>query len=517
VHFAIASDDGAFIMVLMVLDGWLQVLACGSTCTPGIVQEYSFNSVRIFDEGFVDCMAFSCPQATVHLNHWETRRLGTAPYEEIRKQLSAEKRQTAPPSTLCCDNYTKRVLINAQTGDLVVDDVIVGLRTCGGPCDHHDIPFRATTYSGLAFFEAQIIRKGGAKQTLRPRPSVEDNSVVLSLLFEPPLTADDYATLMVRRSAEGAAFLSKEAQDQWIRSLQRDEPDIEKPGDELLQYTVSLFCRSFTFAVEFELPEGTRAEDYFEEDFRPIVRRVSNSKLQDATHEAESGLLSLTRSSLFPVASSRQTAQPILHVIDPLLSYRYGITWKLPSCEPMRQRDRILEYRRLIMTLEHDRHRRDLADAFLQELSRRFADNEQVSGLVAGLYGSDGQGFLVRLADANAEHWGLPQRGRWGRGILGKTYQRGVASLASRAMSPPRDSVIQAPEDLGEMAQHLLTYPLNMPGIDGWPIGVVALGGSDAASKLGQALAAKGKRFKDFCELVEKTWREHAAGILGVT
>lgn len=77
---------------------WLQVISCGSTATPGITGDYAFNSVQIHKTGVVDCVSYYTHHNTLHATEkWNTRRLHTAPYSEVRQKLRA-RQQSLPGS-----------------------------------------------------------------------------------------------------------------------------------------------------------------------------------------------------------------------------------------------------------------------------------------------------------------------------------------------------------------------------------------------------------------------------------
>jgi hypothetical protein len=495
------------------LDGWLEVLACGSTCVPGIDSNFSFNSLHVFDDGFADCVSYSCRSATP-LNVWRADQLGTAPYEEARKQLRTRQEEESLPSDLWCESCTKDVHVNVQTGDLLIDDTIVGLRANGGVCDHLVLPFKAAHFAGLGPIEAFVIPKGGRPILIQPKVSMTSDKVVnVRLEFEPPLKGSDFATLRVLRSIEGTAFFSKEYQDKWRRGLRRDESDVERLGFETFEHRVFIICKSFAFSAEFEHPHDLSA-DAFMNEFEPIVSRHASGKWAGAPHEEESVFVNLRHPALFPEIGGRLTARPVLNVMSPLLEHRYGIKWRLQPTEPMVQRDRILEARGQIVELPNDRARRNEAIAFLEAVIN--ALSPEVTGLIAALYADDESGEVTKVAEANWNaEWALPLKARWGRGVLGKTFRRGVPHFASRQVKTGSTVITEVPEDMVDsLAQHLLAYPLNYPRPDGWAVGVVALGSADAMSKLRHAALTDGLRLKEFCEIVEKTWREFAVKII---
>jgi len=396
-------------------------------------------------------------------------------------------------------------------GDLISDDTIEELRCEPGKkvkevlliasiCELDQL--NEAHFSAICPAEPRRVRPG--INILKPENGSQEIRVQYVLRFEPPLT-DEPVTVRCRQTLFGPLLSSHEA-----HRLARQKVT---PHD--LLHTIRWPCEQLILRVRV----GNGAWP------APGLRIHCEDPLEQPApwEEGTDHVITYAHPPLFG-----QVPEALVAVYRPRLGYSYGPIWDVPQDDlhsadmaKLRRSEREL----LRPRPEQEGVNRAAASNFLQrtlEAIERIGADAAAADLkaCACLFAFDrDRGELVSIAQQACAGFGF-NHVRWGRDIIGTAFQRQAAVFFSKSQRVQEEKkskgevAWEVSRDVPEAVQVLFAIPL--PGLipKDWPIAILALLSTDAASGMHELLERQ-DAVESLHKQISTLWAYHIPAIMG--
>lgn len=410
---------------------WLELISCPwSGVNGGKNNVRAFNVVKIHDTGVVQSYRAEFQEGWTDLRPIAQAMAG---YNLVRTR-SWDLRER-PADSLVCDTYSQRWDLILPAGDIIVTEVIRGLRGENGPIEQIEV-FKEATGLTLIDFSAEYLgpRRGPIPYERSPdrRPDAEEPRIVFRLKLDPDLTRDGTGKvdILLRSKIFGGIASSREDQE-----YSRVGP--RKKGREEIYHEVRrIACGRLVINVRFfsvgpEEPATERVPETMD-------LRVYDPDLQIAPYEQGSDHITWDFWSRDREARQGHYALPsvpeaTLSVYRPQVHYGYALEWELPEHEPILEIESLRNQRIRLLRIQESPTAFAAVQGFLTALKEfvrvglRTRDpncdwNDQSLGVY--LYAFDeGQGELIRRWQDSFYNDTFPETIAYGRDFIGTAFR----------------------------------------------------------------------------------------------
>jgi hypothetical protein len=478
---------------------WLELISCGWAGVSTSDNVRTFNVVKVLKTGVVESQRVEFQASQISPR---PMRQTTAGYNLVRTR-SWDLRQR-PTDSVICDSYSQRWDVILPEGDIVVTEVIRGLR--GEVGEVAEVPFYKEA-AGLTLidFSAEYLsgdrRRIPHDRTVVRGENVEETRIRFNLKFEPMLPAADNGKvdILLRSMIFGGVASSQEDQKYSGVAARR-------LGKEEIYHVVWRACKRLTVNVRFF------------SDTVDLVPRFMDLRVYDASGKNAGDELRsdhITWDYWSPVRESASVFQlpsvpgASLSVYRPQMGFGYALEWDLPKVEPIRDRDSLIIQRANLLRLETPEALRAIQEfvsalkAYLVSGRRAEAPHAKWDDPSLGvyIYAFDSErSQLVRKWKESFHDDAFPERIEYGRDFIGTAFRSWFPLSFKRVSATESDLPLF--DRMPESVECLFSCPLwraevrtepatglaSQAPLDYAPVGVVGVASSITGSGLGYIL-----------------------------
>ena len=421
-----------------------------------------------------------------------------------------------PPGAVVCDTYSQRWDVILPEGDVVVTEVIRGLRGDGAQVGEMTVYKEAL---GLTQVEFSAEYLGPNRRPIPYErfaelvPGGEVPRIGFKLKFSPPLGEEPgkKVDILLRSTIFGGIASSQEDQ-RYARVASR------QMGKEEVYHVVARACGRLVVNVRFFSNAAELVPDAVDlRVYDPSVRAAPSEEGSDHitwdywSSDRESG-------TVFDLPS---VPEATLSVYRPQPGHGYALEWDLPEFEAIADREALLNQRLWLLRLGDDPQALAAVGKFLGELKQYVQTHAGLVGaadprLGVHLYAFDPA--LAQMVSTQRDTFPsdtLPKRIAYGRDCIGTAFRSWFPLSFDRGEAQGHLPLFdQMPDDVN----YLLAWPLwradqskstgtTPEPIDFAPVGVVALASGTAGGKLGQILGNEEKTTRLYQHIATQ-WRK---------
>jgi hypothetical protein len=520
---------------------WLELISCAWSGVSGGDNVRAFNVVKVYNAGVVQSRRVEFRASEI-----ESRpiRQAMAGYNLVRTR-SWDLRERRSDSVVC-DTYSQRWDVILPAGDILVTDVIRGLRGEVDEVGEMEVFKEAT---GLTLFKFAAEFLGPTRRPIpyeryeikRNPPHTEEPRIGFRLKFHPKLGSDESGKvdIILRSTILGGIASSREDQEY-------SQVGSRKIGKEEIYHEVQRACgrlvvniRFFALAREvaelgpeaLELSEGQEALELVPErvDLRVYDPGVRLAHYEQGSDHITWDYWSSDRESkgIYDLPS---VPEATLSVYRPQLHYGYALEWDLRELEPIQERESLQNQRTRVLEIERNPKAFAVAQAFVVALKEYVRDGfrdgdpnpEWDDGsLGVHLYAFDGGKGEMVLKWRNSFHGDpFPDRIAYGRDLIGTSF-RSWYPLSYNGVVAAGDPLPFFDRIRDEWVKYLFACPLwraewvNQAAdgsvwqepLDIAPVGVVGVTSGVSGSGLGYIVSHEDAR-KELHRQIVTLWRE---------
>jgi len=435
----------------------LNIVAAGSLGKPGPNNRYSYNSVTVFEDGYLEVRRVDFDA----MGNFERNLLPILKYEDVRLELHDEiaLRQTRgkPEFDLRVDSVFREIVIQ-QNGDVLLREVQRGVRSNTGQPVWNTTAMRK---SPSPYFHQVEYSSPGREVRVKIK-GYAGTKYEYILEFDPPIGTEPTSLVLQARVGDAVMF-SREDQ----KALGEDELDEAWKGREWIGFYADQVYEDVTMVVRFPKVLANQ--------IRPELRvRVCRGLDLANVSERESVTYHVRYHWL-----DEQTA--VLTIHKPISGYGYMLWWKLPDQHPVLKllsvKHRLLGnrlQRALVKVPNYSDSMQEFLLGLIAEIRALpvFKDYAEDDVLVVLMGPGEDQGVLeckgsLSPADDPVRQW----KCRLGEGLVGHAFRRREAIPSIRETKLNQQYVAACDPE------HELLYavPLLVPVRRGRPIGILVL------------------------------------------
>jgi hypothetical protein len=438
---------------------------------------------------------------------------GTGRSRKPRRKSPAASDQT-PKATpkFRCEKLSKRWDVSLPSGDLVTQEIFVGMRCVKGKLSEA-LMFTLSEALTECTFTAHSADPE-YKVTTERRVSQSDadgrRREEWSLVFDPPLGARPI-TVVCERIYRGLMFSSAQAQMRFgLKKM--------KIGEESCTQNVRAQFDKMTLSVRFLIdPWMIMGEEGSPQLPEHVALRVVSENDEECpeAHSAQHVSLTYWGTRLFEHEECTENSIPeaILHVQRPKIGHKYVLWWKLPPRDLTSGDEALLRTWKTLYQM-----RRGPGDALQYYVDRILLDTRATLKQMHGperhepdlhclLYAFDEpRSELVCIRDTSDRQHPLSNtRFRWGREVVGTAFRRCEPSFFVRREFAAGSAAFEGFPQEVEIAFCIPLTGAPRPAED-WPVAVVVLASNNAESGLFSFLYDE-QASQRHADLAEDRWR----------
>jgi 3',5'-cyclic AMP phosphodiesterase CpdA len=505
-------------------DKWLEVLSGASAGRVDRANRYSFNSITIYRDGFIEGEQYafdeegqSEPRKIIPFTPYSVIRTSRA--QLIRDEQELPKNLQIEATRAASEKYVQFWDVHLAQGDYTSTEIHHKFRAIDKPVDK---VIGSTASIAMTLTDDFGKKISGSSVISWEKPKQGENGIQFEIGFSPPLEKDTPHDFVTTYNYRGIMFRSKEDQIQ-LGAKQKDW-GWDQIGQTIQRPTEQLYIK-LRFFLDEQDPWVPEVQFEVRDIFNNLCKREMNG---------DHVFFDYPSKDVLEIMGKARPVEAILSVYKPRVSYKYILKWALPDKDRVHEPVMSLTRRRLLSSrLKGGVEARQRANTLIKNLFA-CANEFYLTHFETSLKHNDvGYLFIVKERDLPlqigdksnepfrvsemvcAESTGDLDRDpiafspvAYGKNVVGTCFRRREPVYFSLA-----DRALEVFENVPNAYHYLIALPLADPGNPGLPIAVFALGSREETSALHKLIQNK-EGLNRLTEKLREYWLPRCAEIL---